>query len=35
VVVCSAHIGVWELLPRLLAAQLPQCAVEQGRLVYR
>ncbi|EOD27307.1 hypothetical protein EMIHUDRAFT_236039 [Emiliania huxleyi CCMP1516] len=26
VVVCSAHIGVWELLPRLLAAQLPQCA---------
>ena len=35
VLVCSAHIGVWELLPSVLAPHVPERARRHGRLVYR
>ena len=35
VIVCSAHLGVWELLPRLLAVHLPLRARDNGRIVFR
>ncbi|KAL1518434.1 hypothetical protein AB1Y20_002726 [Prymnesium parvum] len=35
VIVSSGHFGVWELLPRLLAPDLPVQALRHARLVYR
>ena len=33
--VCSAHLGVWELLPTALAPHLPERARRLGLVVYR
>ena len=35
VLVCSAHIGVWELLPAVLSSYTPDTARRHGWLVYR
>ena len=35
VVICSAHIGVWELLPAVLAAHVPERTRAHSLLVYR
>ena len=33
--ICSAHMGVWELLPEVLSRRLPAYALRRGFFVYR
>ena len=35
VLMCSAHLGMWELMPQLLAPFLPEHARRHGIIVYR
>ena len=35
IVICSAHMGVWELLPEVLSRRLPAYALRRGFFVYR
>ena len=35
VLMCSAHLGMWELVPQLLAPFLPEHARRHGLIVYR
>lgn len=35
VIVCSAHVGVWELVPAALSRHLPERARRHGVIVYR
>ena len=34
-ILCGAHVGLWELLPRAVAPHLPAAARQHGLLVYR
>ena len=35
VLVCSAHLGIWELVPSVLAAHVPERSRRLGKVVYR